>query len=273
MLPAAWSKSNPIDIIGDAKPDRYGKALEVVLADANTDALLVMNCPTALADSTLAAMASLDAIARHRKRSGSGHRTMPVLTNWLGDGAAEPARAAFREKGIPAFATPDDAINGFMQLVRYTRAQNELMRTPPALPDDMSFDAPAASAIMKAVLRSGRTVLTEIEAKALLAAYGIPTVPTKVATTPDEVMSIANDFVRDHGSVVVKIVSRDITHKSDAGGVRLDLETAADARQAAARYAGQGSEYRPRRPHRWLRGATDDQEAARSRAHCWHERG
>ena len=229
VLPPTWSKSNPVDIIGDAPPERYGKALDVLLADAAADAILVMNCPTALADSTLAARASLGAVERQRQ----GCHGKPVLTAWLGDGAAEPARAEFRAHGHPAFETPDDAINGFMQLVRYARAQNELMRTPPSLPGDLAFDAPAAGAIVQSVLRAGRTMLTEVEAKALISAYAIPTVPTKVAATPDEVGRISQDFIAGYGAVVVKFLSRDITHKSDVGGVRLDIEKADDAKDAA----------------------------------------
>lgn len=229
VLPPTWSKGNPVDIIDDADPDRYGKALDVLLGDDTADALLVMNCPSALADSTLAAKATLDAIRRHRM----GRHGIPVLTAWLGDGAAEPARAAFREKGVPAFETPDDAINGFMQLVRYARAQHELMRTPPSLPGDLECDASAAAAVLQAAVRSGRTMLTEVEAKALLAAYGIPTVPTRIAVTPGDVVQIADEYIRDHGAVVVKILSRDITHKSDVGGVRLNLESAGEARDAA----------------------------------------
>jgi acetyltransferase len=229
VLPATWSKGNPVDIIGDAKPERYGQALDALLADPAADAILVLNCPTALADSTAAAEATIAAIARQPKVT----RRKPVLTGWLGDGAAEPARALFRKAGVAAFETPDDAVNGFMQLVRYSRAQSELMRAPPALPPGLVFDAAAARELLAGVLASGRNTLTETEAKALLAAYGIPTVPTRVAATPGEVAGISRGLLSEYGAVAVKIASRDISHKSDVGGVRLGLATAEEAAEAA----------------------------------------
>jgi acetyltransferase len=230
VLPPTWSRANPVDIIGDARPERYGLALDVLLEDPASDALLVMNCPTALADSRLAAEASLGAITRHRKERARGK---PVLTVWLGDGAAEPAREALRRQGIPAFETPDDAVGAFMQLVRYRRAQSELMRTPPSLPDDLGIDAAAGKRIIDACLAAGRTLLSEAEAKALLAAYGIPTVPTATAATAEDVEREAERILRDHPAVAVKILSPEITHKSDVGGVRLGLASPREAREAA----------------------------------------
>lgn len=229
VLPTTWSHANPVDIIGDATPERYAKALDVVLNDDTADAVLVMNCPTALSESVEAGAATLDAIARHRKAIGE----KPVLTVWLGDIAADPARKAFRAAGIPSFETPDDAISAFMQLARHARAQRQLTRTPPSLPTDLAFDAPAASAIIAGALRDGRSALTEAEAKDLLATYGIPTVPTEVAATPADAARIAEKLLANGGSVVLKIVSRDISHKSDVGGVRLDLTSPDEVGDAA----------------------------------------
>lgn len=241
VLPPTWSKSNPVDIIGDATPERYGAALEALLRDKTSDALLVMNCPTALADSTEAAKASLAAIGKSRGQ----RRSKPVLTAWLGDTTAQPARKAFRDKGMPSFETPDDAIDAYMQLVRYTRAQNELMRTPPSLPADLGFDPGAAAELLRSVLASGRTLLTEAEAKALLATYAIPTVPTHVADTPKAARRVAEELLKSNASVVVKILSRDISHKSDVGGVRLNLESAADAEEAARAMLAKAAALRP----------------------------
>jgi acetyltransferase len=231
VLPPAWSKANPVDIIGDAKPERYGKAAEILLRDDSSDALLIMNCPTALADSSKAAAVTLEAI----ESLGSPRKT--VLTCWLGDSAAKTARTAFRDKGVPAFESPDDAVNGFMQLVRYSRAQTELMRTPPSLPE-LAFDKPVADRLLQGALRSGRAMLTEIEAKSLLSAYGIPTVPTHIAATADEVATTTRQLLETHGAVVVKIISEDISHKSDVGGVLLNLKSAEDARSAASSMLG-----------------------------------
>lgn len=229
VLPATWSKSNPVDIIGDATAERYTRALAILLENSGADAFLVMNCPTALADGTEAARHVIDTVNRQR----AGARGKPVLTVWLGDGAAEPARDLFRHAGIPAFETPDDAIGGFMQLVRYTRAQTELMRTPPSLPADLEVDRKAATAVLSSALGAGRSVLTEVEAKLLLTAYGIPTVPTRVAATPEQAGEAVGEIVAGGGTAVIKILSREISHKSDVGGVKLDIETAEQAVEAA----------------------------------------
>ncbi|HWE16003.1 MAG TPA: GNAT family N-acetyltransferase, partial [Hyphomicrobiaceae bacterium] len=129
--------------------------------------------------------------------------------------------------------TPSEAIDGFMQLVRHARAQDELMRTPPSLPDHLGFDTEAARRTIAQVLAAGHSVLSEVEAKALLAAYGIPVVPTQVAASPAEVGALAAGWIREHGACVVKVLSDDLSHKSDVGGVRLGLERAEEAQQAA----------------------------------------
>jgi len=230
VLPATWSRDNPVDIIGDAGPARYTEALRVLLEDPGADAVLVINCPTALASSTAIAeevMAALDA------RKGAGKPLKPVLANWLGDEAGRDARALFGGRGIAAFETPAEAIDGFMQLVCYARAQEELMRTPPSLPEDLGLDTEAAGRTIAAVLAAGRAVLSEVEAKALLAAYGIPAVPTDIAATPAEVATHAARWIDAHGACVVKILSDDISHKSDVGGVRLGLDRPEEARHAA----------------------------------------
>jgi acetyltransferase len=231
VLPPTWSHGNPIDIIGDAGPQRYEVALEVLLASNDADAILVMSCPTALASSTEIAVRMCAVVERHRT---AGRPTKAVIANWLGEEASKGARALFARKGIGSFATPAGAIDGFMYLVRYARAQDELMQTPPVLPRELQVDRDKASATIQTAIAGGRSMLSEVEAKALLASYGIPTVPTAIAYHPDEVERLAAPFIAEHGACVVKILSDDITHKSDVGGVRLGLERAAEARQAAA---------------------------------------
>ena len=236
-LPQTWSKGNPIDIIGDADASRYTTALDCLMADGSSDAILVMNCPTALTSSTEIARAVVDAKSRRRK---DGKADKPLLTNWLGDGAAKEARELFARERIATFETPASAIEGFMQLVRYTRAQTELIRTPPPLPDAMTFDVAAARSVIQAARGRGRsalteTMLTEVEAKLLLSAYAIPVVPTVTAKTSAEAALIAEGLLSGPTAAtacVVKILSDDITHKSDAGGVRLGLETAAAVGEA-----------------------------------------
>ena len=230
VLPPTWSHGNPVDIIGDADPVRYQRALEAILDEPESDAILVMNCPTALASSTAVAEAVL-ATLEMRKKTDKPSR--PVLTNWLGDGASRDARALFAARGIAGFTTPAEAVDGFMQLVRYARAQDELMRTPPSLPGDLGFDTEAARRTIAQVLAAGRSVLSEVEAKALLAAYGVPVVPTEVAADTAEVGALAARWIREYGACVVKVLSDDLSHKSDVGGVRLGLERAEEAQQAA----------------------------------------
>ncbi|MBL8565710.1 MAG: bifunctional acetate--CoA ligase family protein/GNAT family N-acetyltransferase [Hyphomicrobiaceae bacterium] len=230
-LPGTWSRANPIDIIGDAGPERYGAAVEAALGDPATDAVLVINCPTAVASSTEAAKAVI--AARDRDKESRG-RAKPLVTNWLGQSGADDARHLFAAAGIPSFETPGSAVEGFMHLVAHARAQKQLMRAPPSRSIGREPDRAGAHAIIARVLASGRTLLSELEAKELLACYAIPTVPTRFAPSPAAVRAAAADIVPEHGAVVVKILSEDITHKSDVGGVALNLDSPEAAETAAA---------------------------------------
>lgn len=229
-LPATWSRANPIDIIGDAPASRFAAAIEAALDDPGIDAALVLNCPTALSPSLDAAHAVTAVV---EARAVAGKAAKPVLTSWLGVEAAEPSRAHFAAHSVPTFDTPADAIEAFWQLVRYARAQRELMVTPPSLPDAIFKDGADAGAIIAKALLSGRTVLSEVEAKALLGAYGIPITPTQIVTTPDEAEAASRALIEAHGACVLKILSQDISHKSDVGGVRVDLVTPEQVREAA----------------------------------------
>ncbi len=241
ILPKTWSRANPIDIIGDATPDRYAAAMDAALGGAQASAILVMNCPTALASSSEAAQAVIDTIAKHQ---GQG-RVPPILTNWLGEKAAAEARAKFQAAGIPTYESPRDAVKGFGFLWQYTKAQEALMRTPPREADLSEIDTEAARQAMRAAGRSGRAMLTEPEAKAVLTAYGIPTVPTRVAASLQEVEEIARDLLKQAPSLAIKVLSEDISHKSDVGGVRLGLRNVADARAAAEAISERVAQYRP----------------------------
>ena len=241
VLPANWSRANPIDIIGDAAPERYEAALDAILPDCKADAILVMNCPTALASSSDAAQAVIDAIARAPK----AERLPPVLTNWLGDEAASEGRRKFREASIPTYESPTDAVKGFFYLWQHTKAQDALLRTPPRETERTRVADEAARSILRAAAAAGRSLLMEPEAKAVLSAYGIPTVATRVAASPQEVEDIAKRLLEQSPSLAVKILSEDISHKSDVGGVRLGLHTAQDARRAAERMQQRARELRP----------------------------
>jgi acetyltransferase len=230
ILPPTWSRGNPVDIIGDAGPERYARALDILASEREADAVLVMNCPTALSSSTEVAQQVVSVL---EQRSASGTASKPMMAAWLGDEASRDARKLFAAKGIASFATPAEAIDGFMHLVCYSRAQSELMRTPPSLADDLGFDPAKANAVIAHAIGQGRSTLSEVEAKALVAAYGIPVVATEFVSIPGEVRAAADRLIAKHGACVVKIVSDDISHKSDVGGVRLGLERADEAQRAA----------------------------------------
>jgi acetyltransferase len=260
-LPATWSQGNPVDIIGDAGEERYAKALEIVLSDPGTDAVLAINCPTAVGSSLGAATATVAVSDAARSRGG---RPKPVLANWLGEATAEEPRRLFAAHDIPSFETPSEAVEGFMQLVNYRRAQEELMQTPPSLGSGLTVDRTAARKIVGEVLAQGRTLLSEVEAKALIGAYGIPTVETAIAATPTEVKVLAGRIVGRHGAVVIKILSDDLSHKSDVGGVRLGIASAREAYDAASEMLAR---VRRLKPEARIRGFTVQPMVRRPRAH------
>jgi len=222
-LPKMWSRSNPVDIIGDADAQRYGTALDTLFADPAIDAVLVLNCPTAVADSVAVAEATL---AAHR-RSG---RCM--LTSWLGEATAVRARALFEAAGVPTYDTPEEAVRGFMHLVRWRRSRIQLAETPPSIPQDFLPDQATARRTIAAALGQGRTLLTGPESRAVIAAYGIPALAQRKAADPAAAGAAAAEL---GGPVALKIHSPDITHKSDLGGVALGLVGAAGVAAAAER--------------------------------------
>lgn len=221
VLPRTWSHANPIDMIGDAPASRYAASIEVVLADPGTDAVLVLNCPTAVVDNVEAAHAVADAALKSTK---------PVFTSWLGDQGARAGRQVFLDRKVPTYDTPKQAIHSFMLEVRFLRNQRLLMEIPPAGPAWPDRDLAAARKIVVKVLADKREWLNEWEAKALLAAYGIPVVETRIARDAKEAMQMAEEI---GFPVALKIFSPDITHKTDVGGVVLDLESASAVEKAA----------------------------------------
>jgi acetyltransferase len=212
VLPRTWSHGNPVDIVGDATGDRYARALDIVAKGGASDALLVINCPTAVADSLLSAAAVIDAVRTRLP--------VPVLTCWVGDNSGAKARRLFADERIAAYEAPDEAVRAFMQLVEYRRNQDELMETPPAEPEAAAADRESARRVIARALGENRTLLNAVESKALLTAYRIPVADPQIARTPEEAAQIAAGLARP---VALKILSPDITHKSDVGGVRLDL--------------------------------------------------
>ena len=240
VLPPTWSRANPVDIIGDADAGRYAAALQALLADKENDAVLVMNVPTALASPADAADAVVTTVARSRAESSF---RKPVFAVWLGED--ERAGQAFESAKLPHFATEADAVRGFMHLVRYREAQDDLMQTPDSLPRDFQPDVMTARRIVAGVIADGRKWLDPVEATALLRAYGIPVTPVTLARNADEAASAARPVLAEGGTVAVKILSPDIVDKSDVGGVRLNLTSEGAVRRAVDDILEQARRLRP----------------------------
>ncbi|HNP63222.1 MAG TPA: GNAT family N-acetyltransferase, partial [Woeseiaceae bacterium] len=191
--------------------------------DRDCDGVLILNCPTAVASSDEVAIAVISALPETLSKT--------VLTSWVGELSAREPRRRFREQGIPTYQSPEDAVHAFSQMVNYQRNQSLLMETPPSMPSLFESDLEGARRHIDTALVENREWLSEAESKCLLDAYGIPTVPTEVASSPAEVRTAAR---RIDGPVAIKILSPDITHKSDVGGVLLDVDPAAAEAAAAA---------------------------------------
>lgn len=240
ILPPTWSRSNPVDIIGDADKDRYRAAMEALLDDEQNDAILAINVPTTLASPLETAQAVAATVKAQQSRR---YPVKPVFAVWVGGDPA--AAAAFAAAGIPSYPTEADALAGFMHLVRYAQAQEALMRTPPSLPAEFSADTAAAERIVAAAVADGREWLDPVEAAQLLEAYGIPVAPAIVAHDETEAAQAARGFLGDGQSVAVKIYSRDIVHKSDVDGVRLNLTGEEAVRKAAAEVIARARALKP----------------------------
>jgi len=213
ILPPHWSHSNPVDILGDADSDRYAQALEVTAADPNSDATLVILTPQAMSQPTETAEKLIACAQTHSK---------PILASWMGGESVAPAMQALNEAAIPTFGYPDTAAHIFNYMCRYSSNLRALYETPQLPPDSDEFtpDRERVQQIFHQARQAGRHLLTEYEAKQVLAAYGIATVPTEIAHTVEEAIAIAD---RMGYPVVVKLLSEVITHKSDVGGVQLNL--------------------------------------------------
>jgi acetyltransferase len=242
-LPPQWSRGNPIDIIGDAPPERYAAAAAAALADPNVDALLALYSPVAVTAPEDAASAVAGAVRGSRK---------PVLAAWLGDINPTASRAFLESHGIPNFYTPENAVEAFSFLCAYRRNQSQLMQVPAAAVDDAEEPRPdieAALALRNRAIDERRTILTEHEAKALLGAFRVP-VPESILAKDREA---AVQAARKIGfPVVIKIHSPDITHKSDVGGVRLSLQ---NADMVASAYDDMMRHVRALRPQARIEGA------------------
>jgi len=221
VLPETWSRNNPIDIIGDATPERYAKALEIAAKDPNSDGMLVVLTPQAMTDPTQ--------IAEHLKPYAKlGDK--PVLASWMGGPSVEAGERILNGANIPTFPYPDTAARMFEYMWRYSYNLRGLYETPmfPKVAEAVANRALVEEIIDKA-RSEGRTILTEFESKQVLSAYGIPTVPTEIARTEEDAVKSAE---KTGFPVVLKLFSETITHKTDVGGVKLNLGDAAAVRAA-----------------------------------------
>lgn len=210
-LPPIWSHGNPVDVLGDARPKRYAKAVSIVLADPGVDAVLVILTPQAMTNPSGTAK-------EISKLAETG--TKPILAAWIGGAAMREGREILGEAGIPAYDTPEQAIGAFMTLVDYGKNLKALYETPKDIPVEFSIDRKAFRKKFDNIITEGNPILSEATSKSLLEAYGIPTTLPRAASSAQQAVQIANEIGYP---VVLKILSPQITHKTEVGGVVLNL--------------------------------------------------
>jgi acetyltransferase len=222
LLPPHWSHGNPIDILGDSDPVRYAKALEIAVRDPNSDGLLVILAPQGMTDPKKVA----EGLAPHAKMHGK-----PLLASWMGGKMVAAGVETLNAAGIPTFSYPDTAARVFAFMWKYTNNLRELYETPAFAEDveSMEIAREKVRGILETVRAAGRTLLTEAESKQVLALYDIPTVETRVAASEAEAAAAANAIGYP---VVLKLHSETITHKTDVGGVKLNLQNETAVREA-----------------------------------------
>jgi acetyltransferase len=220
-LPPFWSKGNPIDILGDASAKRWQRALEVCLSARDINALLIIFVPQGVTNAVTVAESVVSVI--HAKPAP------PLFAVWMGGENVERARQILNDSGVPTYETPERAVSAFLHLYTYSRNMQMLQQIPPKLPLPLEFHQEGAKTLVSRALEEDNTLLTEVESKALLRSYGIAVNRTEVAGTADEAVRLARDMGYP---VVMKIHSPDISHKSDAQGVLLNLESDSDVREA-----------------------------------------
>ncbi|MGB4812693.1 MAG: bifunctional acetate--CoA ligase family protein/GNAT family N-acetyltransferase [Methylophilaceae bacterium] len=220
VLPATWSHGNPVDVIGDAQVDRYQHAVKACLEDPNVDGVLTILTPQAMTKPLEVANAVIALSNQYKK---------PLLASWMGEAQVHESRKAFNLAKKPSFRNPESAVDVFSFLSAYHQNQKLLMQMPGPLSHQLKPDIESARIIIESALQEKRVILSEMESKALLSAFHIPIAHTMVARSPNEALLIAQQL---GFPVAMKINSPDITHKSDVGGVMLNLTNAQEVRSA-----------------------------------------
>lgn len=221
FLPSHWSRSNPIDILGDADPDRYTKTLEVAIQDPQSDGLLVILTPQAMTNPTQTA----EELCKYAKESGK-----PILASWMGGNEVSTGELILNRHNIPTYRYPDAAARLFNRLWKYEYNLRGIYETPSLSGDEDSIpNRERVKEIIDHLKANNRTLLTELESKQVLEAYGIPIVKTGIAITETEAIALAKEMGYP---VVLKLLSETITHKTDVGGVQLNLLNAEDVKWA-----------------------------------------
>jgi acetyltransferase len=225
LLPTHWSHSNPIDVLGDADPNRYAKACEIALKNPDSDGLLAILTPQAMTDPIQTAKQFVERL------QGSTLPAKPILASWMGGAEVAGGEAMLNEARIFTLPFPDTAARVFNYMWRYAYNLRGIYETPvlEGRADEKAPDHAQAEEIIQSIRASGRTLLSEFESKQLLKAYGIPTVETHIAQSEAEAVQLAQEMGYP---VVLKLYSETITHKTDVGGVKLNLADADDVRKA-----------------------------------------
>jgi len=223
ILPPYWSRGNPIDILGNATVERFATVFDLCMASREFDGILVIMVPQNLTapEEVASALANL----ARRKR-------VPVFASWMGGKQMAEAVHILNQADIPTYETPERAVRAFLYMVEYTKNLELLSQVPPKLPTELYFNRDQVFRTIYECFEQETELLSEIQSKEILAAYGIPVNETKLATTADEAVTMASGMEMP---LVMKVISPDISHKSDAGGVQLDLRNEQDLRQAYER--------------------------------------
>ncbi len=233
VLPPLWSHANPIDILGDASPESYAAVVEICIAAKEIDGVLVVLSPQAMTDPTGVA----ETLAQILKK-----KRYPVFASWMGGVDVERGTEILNQAGVPTYDTPEQAIRAFMYMCEYSRNLEMLQEIPPRLPRALQFDRDRAGFIIDEASRQQKTVLTELESKHLLKAYGLPVNRTEAATSADEAVEKAREIGYP---LVMKILSPDILHKTEANGILLNLRTEAEVFDAFNKIMKGAKAYHP----------------------------